>query len=1453
MPAVPVLRGPAPVIQLNGEPQGLPNKLNDCFINAILQLLAGGYAQLFDPEENSLGRNESTELQGVVHQVLRKIRGKDPGELEDPDKVGDDEIMLLRDKLLFHNLVKSQWGQEDASELLTVLLDVVTDLSGRFLQVIQKGDLGYMEVDDGESLDKFAKRVGMEVPVLIGINNDLRLLARFHFTEVEVRTINKSEKLEKSSGRKDLPEYIDSERALPPLSSPFVDVPIETYNSLEEFLYYRYGVGEKIEYDEDDEFFAMDNDIAVRVSEISVAKRFLKLPGVMTFMVRRSSVNEEGERIKIEKEFHMPEHLVLVEKNLKGTSYKAYTLTGIAEHISFIHGEMSSGHYVAHIKGEKQWHTANDRSVKGSEKVTESKDLGYIYTYKLSKDLGADRSGLENVPQEDKPKETEKQPSSRPGLRWPLPGKKREELGAKPGVTTTDYLGLPNIPRAPGKDKEARKTDCFINAVVQIMAGPYWPLFDPKKHHIQFDRERAIQSAVWGLILKIHKIDTTAPSGKDIQGLRELLLKEGIVERMVLHEDASQVMLMLLQRMMDLQQYTIYLPGEERIPENAIELDRGATLTEIALMHKCSVKDLETWNTLIDPAGFGFAVHTTQTAGLDTAMEMPDKHIKGDEAEYTGGKRTRQSSGPGIIAVDIVNFNTFHQFLYSTYGGGSVETHLGVKDIQRIVNTTDKGSAMETSHLYIKNFSQKSSFTALPRVLTFYLQRFRQDERQMKKDSRKFDMPESMVLVENNTKGKTYKEYTLKAEAIHSGGIGGGHYTANVKQKGQWYGFDDAAVTKRDSVESDLDTGYIYTYTLVGQYAVLPKEKVALQERIPQTGLKKFEDQEDLTLDFTHNLLIYTPAQKDIRHILNQLEAGPLSRARTKLGLQAVRNLKAMVEKIGMISADDQEGLSNKLLPVIEALAQLKKDLGIEDLRDALVRRRIPQVVVYLDFNAARKVIRGYPEELHRQLALHQAYINNLPLDEWHLRLDLFNATKPERLQDILQQRSVGYQESMHDELIDRARFLLQSRRKSVKKETVELILKDLEAKKKEGDLSILKELTKRVIKPGSDKDISFYRALIGRVDTGEANQPRWAKPGSQSRDRFVAAMKKGWDKAMYQKVVMIKKTRKKETRENIAVLHKPDQVAGGERFLPEVEPKNIEKFIGSGTVNSDIGSAWGGKFQGKTKVGAGAAELLRAHMLKTYPEASWAVLLTNFKLVIRWSDKKEEDVGPAKKFKRLVQTKITDLPGMLKRKREEPEAGQGDKHDKAEGMEEEMDTVMDKGLEEAVDNVEKEEQAERLTKKPKIEKSQDDWLSGWGSSPEGILTPEEPSTHGDGSIAEDGSTPEEGSIVEESSTPQHSSPQVNSSPPVKRHKAGGSLSPASSLPKKGVFGAGITKTHKQTGIFEYAVEIPPKELMAWRKKRPWWNKRNASYDPVRKQYINEWSAWKKGLKKKSI
>lgn len=364
--------------------------------------------------------------------------------------------------------------------------------------------------------------------------------------------------------------------------------------------------------------------------------------------------------------------------------------------------------------------------------------------------------------------------------------------------------GLPNKAAAKTKGGDAQKSDCFINAVMQVMAGPYADYFDTTKHALKVEGKRAVQSKVFETFQIVKGI---SPHNADaVRSLRERLHGSGLVEQLVGQEDASELMFKLLRLVTDLEGTVITVPG---IPPQPHVMGREETLADVAAAQGCSLAELQTLNVLLDTSPIMMKTQATRTIAASENIPV----AAGNSAVYTGGKlANRPDAGPGMQEVGIGDFDSFHEFLFYTFGNGAMKTEL---DADNRLQVVDDGQPKRVSE-----YLEQHKMIKIPKVMTFYLKRFKETGDGRVKDNKEFDMPQQFTLVEHSEAGKMYKVYDLVGTAEHAGGVSGGHYTADVAHGDKWYHANDEHVTEQDDIDGDaLKNGYIYTYVMSAESA----------------------------------------------------------------------------------------------------------------------------------------------------------------------------------------------------------------------------------------------------------------------------------------------------------------------------------------------------------------------------------------------------------------------------------------------------------------------------------------------------------------------------------------------------------------------------------------------------------------------------------------------------------
>ncbi|HEY1816425.1 MAG TPA: DUF4157 domain-containing protein, partial [Kofleriaceae bacterium] len=717
---------------------GINNEGNDCFMSAVLQLLATSYRSLFNPETHVVAELDRP-LQRAINDKLVAIRGDVPPAY----KRGDTKD--LRAVLMNAKIIESEARQEDAAEVLRKLLQRMTaaghdraehSYDRQVTQKYEAGDAKPSEKQPGSGASRYdADRKSTTR------DNDLSM----------------------------------------------VNVEMSEYDSFEQFMGHRYGAGIAITLDAENAHHAYDHEGgAIDITKRHETMAFARLPNVMTFVVNR--FDHTG---KLSRTFPMPSTMVL--KQSDPARFCTYEVRAMVVHDGSQHG----GHYTAEVRDGGAWSTANDGIVTPHAKPEPRRsDAGYIYTYH--------RTATEEVAP----------PIGAVQDTVPVAQRVTADNEAKHGTSTATPAHRPvssGEPAKRGLPNEGRgddgKSDCFINAIVQLAAGPYRAQFDPSKNDRKSDPEVSnIQSIVWRLIGSIHKLDKTAPAkSADILALREALIAKNVIKSKNGFEDASEVLIALLGMMHDPKAPAPMVTQ----PQRTLELE-GATKAE----------------------------------------------VKPDAAEYRGGASEQApEQNTGYLPVDVRQFSNLHQFLYRRYGAGGERTTYDTADRPQVRNDHEGlsvGAAVE-----------HTAVPKLPSQLTFQLQRAQQDaERRAEPDLRPFYMPPSIELVEQG-KAKSYVTYQLRGVVTWHAA----HFTSRVCHEGRWFDFDDDKVRQTQGVGDVLTGGYLYTYV---ETARKPEASSAtMQEHAPRAGIAKLDD--ELAINYDSNAIIHTPTQTDLRMLLHRI------------------------------------------------------------------------------------------------------------------------------------------------------------------------------------------------------------------------------------------------------------------------------------------------------------------------------------------------------------------------------------------------------------------------------------------------------------------------------------------------------------------------------------------------------------------------------------------------------
>ncbi|SFA98758.1 Ankyrin repeat-containing protein [Collimonas sp. OK607] len=527
--------------------------------------------------------------------------------------------------------------------------------------------------------------------------------------------------------RSQLQTYTDK-KARQTSRTAMIGVDIDQYASFHDFLYHEFGVGNvHTEFDAKNRYAILVGGNVRRVGEVAVRRRFVSLPPVLTFNLHRFRVGPDGGQQRINRRFAMPRELVLRSGASDAPRWEQFELQAFVVQ----HGGLSSGHYTAERLTDKGWLARNDDKPATARVEPDNIDTGYIYTYRSAGPL---RLAPDKSLQDEKPEFT---------LRDLGDGHESSEESSGPedrhfpeGKPSTARRGLPNV----------SGHDCFMNVALQMISGPLHSVFE---HH----RKHPVLDPIMKLAADIGKGGDKNIEKARITEMRELLLKHELVESETAEEDASELLLRLL---------NLAIRGKDQI--------RGQR-----------VRSFE----------------------ADARHNWTGDTPKGP-ADYTKGKSTEKMAPANSIPIDIAHFDTLEQFLALRFHEG-ITTFYDEANRPKVRqdNAVHALSAVKETHELLH----------LPDVLVFVLNRSIQDSRGWRRLDKAFFMPPTFTISEHRSVETQYR-YRLTGIVMHTGSRDTGHYRAWMQQEqgGEWLQANDSNVTAHDDPGAEQHQGYLYTY-----------------------------------------------------------------------------------------------------------------------------------------------------------------------------------------------------------------------------------------------------------------------------------------------------------------------------------------------------------------------------------------------------------------------------------------------------------------------------------------------------------------------------------------------------------------------------------------------------------------------------------------------------------------
>jgi len=666
------------VIQ-RAEPAGIENRANDCFLNALIHLIGAGYRDRFDPAVRRWADHH--DVQDELWRVIQQVNAGG-------DDVPSETIAALRDHLYEipvgrrGRVVPSKGGQEDASEVLQHLLELT---------------------------------LGAQDQVVVE----------------EQREYAKSERDAAYTGNVEQLQTYTDKKAQQTTRTSMIGVDLDQYVSFHDFLYHEFGAGSvATEFDAKNRYAIRVGGEVHRVGAVSVRRRFVTLPPVLTFHLHRFRIGADGGQQRINRRFDMPQELVLRSGTPDAPRWERFELHAYVVQ----HGSLSGGHYTAERLTDKGWLTRDDARASKARKVPENIDTGYLYTYRSA---GLLPLAPDTSLQDKKPEIVRRDLGD--GLESAEVSGRATRSDVPEGKPSKARLGLPNV----------SGHDCFMNVALQMISGPLQSVFASRRKH-----------AVLGPILTL--ADDIAKGGDEtidtarITQMRALLLKHKLVESDTAQEDASELLLRLL---------NLAVRGKDQIH-----------------------------------------------AQRERSFEASDRHDWTGErpkgpAEYTNRKSTEKTAPANSIPIDIIHFDTLEQFLAKRFYEGLTTSY----DESNRPKVKQNGAYHALSAV-----KEKHTLLRLPDVLVFVLNRSIQDSRGLRRLDKAFFMPPTFTIAQPG-KDEGHFQYRLTGVVMHTGSRDEGHYRAWMQQTagGEWLQANDSTVTSHEDPGAEQHQGYLYTYAKI--------------------------------------------------------------------------------------------------------------------------------------------------------------------------------------------------------------------------------------------------------------------------------------------------------------------------------------------------------------------------------------------------------------------------------------------------------------------------------------------------------------------------------------------------------------------------------------------------------------------------------------------------------------